>query len=189
MNRRIEPSPLPTQLVTLGCAGAIIGLIMALCGLSAVAVLGAFSGSVPNLPTDSSKADITITIQEAYLVKMMGQSLPAGWVNDPQIDVQPGNNLVFKGGVQASLAGQKLTGDISAIITLNASNGRLVMGIKDVKVMGFALSGIGEKYLNDLSTTISQVIDKQMKAGLGSNAYILSVATDDRQLVIQARWQ
>jgi hypothetical protein len=175
----------------MGCAGALLGVILGTCGLSIVGLITAF-GSAPSLQAvtpDPSQPDITITVQEDYFTQMMKSSLPAGWGDNLKLDVQPGNRLALSGKMTATFFGQTLEGDVSATITLDAQDGRLIVQIKDVNVSGFAVSGIGEQFMNDLSNSISQMIDDQVKAGLGQNAYIMSVATDDKQLIIRARWQ
>lgn len=187
---RVQAQPPPSQLLTLGCAGAILGAILATCGLSLAGLLMAFATpAAPAAPpvADPAQADITITIQEAYFTHMLTGALPADWANDLKFDVQPGNRLVLTGRLKADLFGQTLEGDVSAAIRLNATGGNLTIQIEDVNVSGLSLGA--EEFTNQLSDNINQIINDQVRAGLGPTAYILSVTTDDKQLVIRARWQ
>ena len=174
----------------IGCAGALVGLVLASCGLGLAVLLSAFGAPLPApAPPDPARPDITITVQETYFVQMLAQSLPAGWADDLEIDVQPGNRLALSGRLKVTAFGQTLEGDLSAIIILDAADGQLVVRIGEINVSGFALSGAGETFINQLSAQVSTAINEQVKAGLGENAYIMSVATDDQQLILRARWQ
>ncbi len=180
----------PVQLGALGCAGALLGMLLATCGLSMLIVWMAMgTSSLPPPTSDPSQPDIVITVQEAYFTQLLAQSMPAGWVEDLRFDMQPGNRLVLSGRIKTTFFGQTLEGDLSATVLLDARDGNLVIEIKDVNVSGFALSGIGATFIHDLSERISQIINEQIKAGLGPGAFIMSVVTDDQQLVIRARWQ
>lgn len=179
------------RLWLVGCIGALVGMVVGMCGFGLVALVAMWGQvSLQTIaPPDSTQPDITITVQEEFFTQMMAQSLPFGWGKDLKLDVQPGNRLVLSGRLKTTFLGQTLEADVSALITLNAQNGQLVVNVQEVNVSGFAVGGIGETFINDLSERISAIINEQVKAGLGQNAYIMSIATDDRQLVIRARWQ
>lgn len=183
-----RPSP-SNQLWLVGCIGALVGMVVGTCGFGLVALVAMWGQvSLQTIaPSDSTQPDITITVQEEFFTQMMAQSLPFGWGKDLKLDVQPGNRLVLTGRLKTTFLGQTLETDVSALITLNAQNGQLVVNVQEVNVSGFAVGGMGETF--DLSKRLSAIINEQVKAGLGPNAYIMSIVTDDRQLVIRARWQ
>lgn len=185
--RPLNRPSLSNQLWLVGCIGALVGLALGMCGFGLVALAAMWGGvSLQTIaPPDSTQPDITITVQEEFFAQMLTQSLPAGLGQDLKLDVQPDNRLVLSGRWKTTFFGQAPEGDVSVPITLTAAGGQLVVEIQYDNVSGFTLGGIGET----LSERISAIINEQVKAGLGQNAYIMSVVTDDKQLVIRARWQ
>ncbi len=167
----------------------MLGIMLAACGLGAVGLMTAFTAPLAApAPPDPLQADVTITIQEAYFAHMLAQSSSAPWGNAFTLDIQPGNRLALAGRVSATIVGQTLEGDVSAVITLSADDGQLRAVIEQVNVSGLAISGMAETFVNELSERISLMINDQIQLGLGQGATILSVATDEKQLVIRARW-
>jgi hypothetical protein len=131
-------------------------------------------------------------VQEAYLQQMAGQSLPAlpsGLATEVQLDLQPDNRLVFKSRLQSTLLGRNLGGDVSGTVILEAKDGQLAISFRDLSLFGFSLPAVGQTLVNEFAARLSQVINDQVRAGLGQNAYIMSLTTDDRQMVIRARWE
>ncbi len=190
---RPPPKPKPpssNQLWLTGCVGAIVGTMLSACGLGLLGLFAAFGSAKPLSlpPPDPAQPEMIITVQEAFFGQMLAQALPFGQASKLSLDVQPGNRLVFAGRIKTVIFGQAIESDISAVITLNARDGKLVIEIQDVNVSGFGLGGIGDSLLQDVSSRISGMIDDQVKAGLGEGAYIMSVTTDDHQLILQARW-
>jgi hypothetical protein len=115
--------------------------------------------------------------------------LPSGVATDVQLDLQPNNRLLFKSRLTSTLLGQNLGGDVSGTVILEAKDGQLVISFRDLNLLGFTLPAVGQTLVNEFAARLSQVINDQVRAGLGQNAYIMSLTTDDRQMVIRARWE
>jgi hypothetical protein len=186
------PSVSSGDLLRTGYLGVILGAAIALVGLIFAGLWTAYVGPLSPAKTDPAKADITITVQEAYLRQVVAQSVPAlpsGLASETQLDLQPGNRLAFKSRLQTTLLTQNLGGDVSGVVILEARDGQLAMSFRDISIFGFSLPAVGQTLVNEFSARLSQAINDQVKTGLGQNAYIMSLTTDDRQMVIRARWQ
>lgn len=174
-----------------GCLGLILGIAISVCGLAALIALAASGGSLPALPAERPPEDLAITVQEAYLQQALAQNLPAlpsGLASDIMLDLQAGNRLLFSGKLGSSLPGLALKGDVSGVVHLDARDGKLVISFSDLKVLGFALPAIGNTLANELTAGLNQRIDEQLTAGLGSDARLVGVTTDERQMILQVRW-
>jgi hypothetical protein len=190
-SKSLPPSyPASGQLLRTGCLGAALGLLLAV-GLLVFTILWTgYIGFLPPPVADPSEPDITIAVQEAYLNQVAAQSLPAlpsGLATQVQIDLQPGNRLAFKSRLQSTLLGQNIGGDVSGTAVLEARDGELAISFRDISLFGFSLPAIGQTLVNELSARLSQLINDQVEAGLGQSTYIMSLTTDDRQMVIRAR--
>ncbi len=196
MQRRISAPPLQPvssgDLLRAGCLGVLLGLVLAVAALIFAILWTGYVGSLSPSKADTTAADITITVQEAYLQQMAGQSLPAlpsGLATEVQLDLQPGNRLIFKSRLNSTLLGQNLGGDVSGTVLLEARDGQLAISFRDLSLFGFSLPAVGQTLVNEFAARLSQVINDQVRAGLGQNAYIMSLTTDDRQMTIRARWE
>jgi hypothetical protein len=196
VQRRISAPPLQPvssgDLLRAGCLGVILGLVVAAGALVFAILWTGYVGPLSPAKTDAAAADITITVQETYLQQMAGQSLPklpSGVATDVQLDLQPNNRLLFKSRLTSTLLGQNLGGDVSGTVILEAKDGQLVISFRDLNLLGFTLPAVGQTLVNEFAARLSQVINDQVRAGLGQNAYIMSLTTDDRQMVIRARWE
>ena len=194
-----SPQPLPPRrpakqpasvasLLSLGCLSAILAILLGTCGAAFLILNSAMGEAMPAAPIpDPGQPDITISIQERFFAELMAASLPEEWASQVQIDMKPDNRVEMKGRVQSSFLGQKLEGDVAATVILVARDGELHVALDKVEVLGFALSGIGQSFTDKLLADIDQFIAKQVKDGLGQNAYIMSVASDEEHLIIQTR--
>ncbi len=181
-----------SQLWRTGCLGAALGLAVA-AGLAVfIALWTAYVGPLTPPVSDPSRADITITVQEAYLNQVLAQSLPplpSGLATDVRLDLQPGGRVAFTSRLQSTLLGQNFGGDTSGVVLLQVRDGQLAISFGEVTVLGFSLPAIGQTLANELAGRMNQVINDQIRSGLGQNAYLMSLTTDDRQMVIRARWR
>lgn len=185
------PQPVSTgQLARTGCLGAILGAVLALAALLSAGLWTAYIGPLAPAKADPAAADITITVQEAYLRQVVAQSvptLPSGLATEVALDLQPGNRLLFKSRLQSTLLGQALGGDVAGVVTLQARDGRLEIGFRDINLFGFSVPAIGQTLVNEFVGLLNQTINDQVKSGLGQDAYIMTLTTDDQQMVIRAR--
>jgi len=162
----------------------MLGIGVSVCGLAALIALAATGGSLP-------AEDLSITIQEAYLQQALAQNLPAlpsGLASDITLDLQPGNVLLFSGKLGSTLPGISLKGDVSGVVRLDVRDGKLVVSFSDLKVLGFTLPAIGNTLANELTAGLNQQIDEQLAAGLGPDASVVGLSTDDRQMLLRVRW-
>jgi hypothetical protein len=196
VQRRISVPPTQPvssgDLLRTGCLGILLGLVLAAAALVFAILWTGYVGPLSPAKADPTASDITITVQEAYLQQMAGQSLPAlpsGLATEVQLDLQPDNRLVFKSRLQSTLLGRNLGGDVSGTVILEAKDGQLAISFRDLSLFGFSLPAVGQTLVNEFAARLSQVINDQVRAGLGQNAYIMSLTTDDRQMVIRARWE
>jgi len=183
-----RPAATPVAgLAALGCLGLLLGMLLVACVLGALVLPGARAGLPPTAAPDASRPDIVITVQEAYFQHLVSSALPPDWAEGISLELQPGGLVVFKGKIKANFFGVAVAGDYSATSELSARDGHLVIKIRPVEVMGISLAGFVDKFTNELSARITEMVDKQVQDGLGANAYIMDVRTDDHQLVILAR--
>jgi len=184
-----QPAPLG-GLLTLGCLGIVLGLLLGACGFAAILTVGAGGTALPTPPeADTTRPDIAISIREQYFGDLLAQSLPEDWARELKIDVKPDNRIETRGRVSTSIFGQKVEGDMAATIVLQARDGKLQVEMEEIEVMGFSIGGIGEGFTKKLLGDINNLINDQVKAGLGEGAYIMKVTTDDRTLAIDVRFQ
>jgi len=173
-----------------GCLGAALGFVLTVLGLLALGVWTAFVGPLTPLEDDPGQADIIITVQEAFFAQQIASALPrlpSGVASDIALDLKPDNRLLLQGRLAAKLLGQTLGGDFSVTVLLQVENGGLAIRFEDMRVFGFTLAGLGETLLNEVAERAGGVIDDQIKAGIGSDSYILSLTTDEQRMVIRAR--
>jgi len=178
------------NLLRTGCLGLLLGIVVAAGGLIFAILWTGYIGSLPPPVVDPAKADITITVQEAYLNQVVAQSIPAlpsGLATEIQLDLQPGNRLAFRGRLQSTLLGQNLGGDVSGTVLLEARDGQLAISFRDISLFGFSLPAVGQTLVSEFSARLSQIINDQVEAGMGQSTYIMSLDTNDQQMVIRAR--
>lgn len=175
--------------IWLGGAGCGCGMLLAAVALLALAVTTASSGDWSAVKPDPARPDITITMQDAFLQQMMARLLPAQIARDVTVRIQPGGVILAQGQVRLSLLGQQTSVPFSLAMRLSAQNGRLRVDVTEVQVGNDpTLSSAARTMLGGLGDQASQAINAQVAAGLGSDAYIMDVATDGSRLVIRARW-
>ena len=174
-----------------GCLGAAIGVCVSLCGLLALLAL-LTGGKLPAASEPRAPEDIIITVQEAYLAQAVAQNMPAlpsALTSAVELDLQPGNIIVFAGRLRSTLPGLALEGKVSGVIHLETRDGDLTIRFSDMKMLGFSLPAVGTNLANELMAGLNQTINQQIRDGLGQDARLISLTTDDRQLVLRGRWQ
>jgi hypothetical protein len=173
-----------------GCGGCGCGVLLAAFALAVlVTVTASTGGTLPVVKPDPSRPDIIITVQDAFIQQAIVRSVPGGALKDVKVNLQTGGVIAIQGRVEATLLGQTLSAPFSLAIRVAAQNGRLRVEVSQVEVAGNeAVSAALQVTLEGLGDQASQMINKQLIAGLGSNAYIMDVTTDDRQMIVRARW-
>jgi hypothetical protein len=171
--------------ILFGCAGALVMSLVS-CLLVAVAAVGpALGGSVPAPPeTDPSLPDITMMMREAFMNRALVEALPESVPVSGQVDVQPGNRLVFDGEITLLVA------KVPVVMTLGLgfADGELRVTIESVEAAGYDVVKLTGMDASALTDQISAPLQDQIEAGLGPGAEIMGVATDDEQLIITGRW-
>jgi hypothetical protein len=184
-----QAAPPPASLWRPGCLGAILGVVLAVAGLLALIALTAAANPLPARAPNPSQADIVITVQEAYLAQAVAQALPplpSGLASDVRLDLKPNNRILFLGRLRSTLL-PNLEGNVSGVIYLGVTDGKLSVRFGDLSVLGFALPAIGNTLANDMVSSMDDLINDQMRAGLGQDIQITSLSSDEQQLVLQAR--
>jgi len=173
-----------------GCGGCGCGVLLAALAL-AVLVMATASTSValPAVKSDPARPDIVITVQDAFIKQTIVRSVPGDALKDVTVKLQAGGVIAIQGRVEKTLLGQTLSAPFSLAMRLAAQNGRLRVDVSEVQVadnqaVSAALQGIFE----GLGDQASQMINQELAAGLGSDAYIMDVTTDDRRVIVRARW-
>ena len=173
-----------------GCGGCGCGLLLAALAL-AVLVMATASTSValPAVKPDPARPDILITVQDAFIKQTIARSVPGDALKDVTVKLQAGGVIAIQGRVEGTLLGQKLSAPFSLAMRLAAQNGRLRVEVSEVQVAGNqAVSAALQGAFAGLGDQASQMINKELAAGLGSDAYIMDVTTDDRRMLVRARW-
>ncbi len=181
-----SPDRTPVWLGGLGCG---CGALLAALALLALAVATALGGDLASSPPDPSRPDITITIQSAFFQQMIARALPGDILRDVTVKMQPEGVVAIQGQAQADLLGQQLSMPFSLALHLSAADGRLKVAVTDLQVANSqGASAVVQAIVGSLGDQASSVINDQILAGLGSDAYIMDVSTNERALVIRARW-
>ena len=173
-----------------GCGGCGCGMLLAALAL-AVLVMATASTSValPAVKPDPARPDIVITVQDAFIKQTIVRSVPGDALKDVTVKLQVGGVIAIQGRVEETLLGQTLSAPFSLAIRLAAQNGRLRVDVSEVQVAGNqAVSAALQGVFDGLGDQASQMINKELAAGLGSDAYIMDVTTDDRRMIVRARW-
>ena len=173
-----------------GCAGCGCGMLLAALALAVlVMVTASTGGALPVVKPDPARPDIVITVQDAFIQQAIMRSVPAGALKDVTVEFRTGGVIAIQGRVETTLLGQTLSAPLSLTMRLAAQNGRLRVDVGKVEVAGNeAVSAALQGTLEGLGDQASQMINQQLVAGLGSNAYIMDVTTNDRQMIVRARW-
>lgn len=176
-----------------GCLGAVLGLLAAAGVLLLAGLWTAYVGPLSSLgEADPSKADITITVQEAFLDRVVARSLPdlpSGLATEVALDLRPGARIAFRVRLSSKLLNQNLAGDATGTVYLDVVDGQLALRVSDLKVLGFSLPAIGQTLLDEFSSRLNRTINDQIRAAMGRNTVILDLTTDETQMVLRARWR
>jgi len=173
-----------------GCGGCGCGVLLAALAL-AVLVMATASMSValPAVKPDPARPDIVITVQDAFIKQTIVRSVPGDALKDVTVKLQAGGVIAIQGRVEGALFGQTLSAPFSLAMRLAAQNGRLRVDVSNVQVAGNqAVSAALQGAFEGVGDQASQMINKELAAGLGSDAYIMDVTTDDRRMIVRARW-
>jgi hypothetical protein len=159
--------------------------LIACCGLSAAATWPAFDATVPPPPgAEPDRPDVTMMIRESFMNRALVDAVPENIPITGQMDVQPGNRLVFEGDVKILVA------EVPVVISLRIGfDGDAVrVSIESMEAAGYDLTDMIGMDASSLTESISRPLQEQIEAGLGPGAEILEITTDDDQLIIAARW-
>jgi len=165
-------------------------MLLAALALAVLVMATASTGvALPVVKPDPARPDIVITVQDAFIKQAVARSVPGDALKDVTVKLQAGGVIVIQGRVETTLLGQTLSAPFSLAMRLAAQNGRLRVGVSKVEVAGNqAVSAALQGTLEGLGDQASQMINKELIAGLGGDAYIMDVTTDDRRMIVRARW-
>ncbi len=176
-----------------GCLGMGVGLPLAGLALVLLALWPAVGSKLPPPPApDPNRADIVITLHEAYFGRAIKQALPAGMKpGTVRADIRPGGLIAIEGNLSADLWGQQVTNvNVRLVAQLTAVNGQVQVQFVEVNLGNDPLlSTVASSLVSGLETKLSQEINRQLAAGLGQNIWIMDVQSDETRLVMQARWR
>ena len=183
MNRRSAATQRGPLL--LGCVGALLASIISCCALTGLAMAPALGGSVPPPPApDPARPDITILANEQFMNRMVTDALPEAIPAEAELDVQPGNRLVVRAKVDLLLTEV----DVEMSILLAVQDGRVQFTVERFEAGGQDLVELLGVDADELTQTMGEAMQKQIEAGLGPGAQLMSITTDDENLIITARW-
>ena len=173
-----------------GCGGCGCGMLLAALALAVLVMVTASTGvALPVVKPDPARPDIVITVQDAFIKQAIVRSVPGDALKDVTVKLQAGGVIAIQGRVEGTLLGQTLSAPFSLAMRLAAQNGRLRVDVSEAQVAGNqAVSAALQGTFEGLGGQASQMINKELIAGLGGDAYIMDVTTDDRQMIVRARW-
>ena len=173
-----------------GCGGCGCGMLLAALALAVLVMVTASTGvALPVVKPDPARPDIVITVQDAFIKQAIVRSVPGDALKDVTVKLQAGGVIAIQGRVEGTLLGQTLSAPFSLAMRLAAQNGRLRVDVSEVQVAGNqAVSAALQGTFEGLGDQASQMINKELIAGLGGDAYIMDVTTDDRRMIVRARW-
>jgi hypothetical protein len=171
--------------ILLGCVGALIMSMLSCCALSGLAVSPAFGGSVPSPPAaDPTQPDITMKIREQFINRALIEALPDAVPVKGELDVQPGNRLVFNG--EFTILVVKVPVEMTLLLTFEG--GQLRIEVESIEAAGYDLGETIGLDASSLTDALSGPMQEQIEAGLGPGAQIMDITTDDEHIIISARW-
>ncbi len=153
--------------------GVVIGILALLCiGATAVAtgiVRAPFSapqtlvqGAPALLPlsTQADGADMTVTLSERFLNKMVAEGMPKGGdVSNAQIDLHQGNRADVTAAVKTGF----VTLTPKAAVTFAVQNGRIVIEVQRVDVGGFGVpNSLIEPQIAQLKQTAERELNQKL---------------------------
>jgi hypothetical protein len=171
--------------ITLGCIGAVVMSLVSSCLLALVAVGPALGGTVPPPPAaDATRPDITMMMREQFMNRALIEALPENLPVKGEMDVQPGNRLVFEGEITILVA------KVPVVMTLglDVESGQLRVTLESMEAAGYDIMELTGMDASALTERISGPLQEQIEAGLGPGSQIMSISTDEEQLIITGRW-
>ena len=173
-----------------GCGGCGCGMLLAALALAVLVMATASTGvALPAVKPDPARPDIVITVQDAFIKQTIVRSVPGDALKDVTVKLQVGGVIAIQGRVEETLLGQTLSAPFSLAMRLAAQSGHLRVDVSEVQVAGNqAVSAALQGVFDGLGDQASQMINQELVAGLGSDAYIMDVTTDDHRMIVRARW-
>ena len=169
----------------LGCVGALLMSVISCCLLTGLGFAPALSVSVPpSPPDDPSQRDVTILVKESFLNRAISESFPTAIPGEAEIDIQPNNRLVVT--ARFDLLMVKL--EIVTTIILSSENGEIRIRVESVEAGGANILELLNVDLDEITDSMSDVIQQELESGLGEGSQLLGLTTDDSRITIVARW-
>jgi hypothetical protein len=182
----MKDSPFERTLILTGCLVALVACLLSSCALVAIAFAPAFSGTVPSSTgSDPGQHDLTVIVREAYLNHEVTNSLPTSVPGTVTLDVQPGNRLVATAVFDLALTKLRVV----TVLRISATAGRMQVTVLSVDVAGHELMSLANLIGlsgSKLGESMGGTIQDRIEEGLGQEAQILEVSTDETQLTIKA---
>jgi hypothetical protein len=174
----------PSRLIY-GVLAAVIMAAVSCCLLGALATLPALTTEVPPPPApEPGEPDLTVIVLESFMNRMLVQTLPDTLSEVAELDIQPGNRLVVTTKLDLLLA------DVDIIITLvfDVEGGQARFALESLEAGGRDFTELFDINIDTLTEQMSRALERQIVAGLGANAELLSIVTTEDELIIEARW-
>jgi hypothetical protein len=171
--------------VALGCVSALAASLVASCALVGLAAAPVLGGTVnPTPDSDPNRPDITVIVAESYLNEVVGQAMPTAVPGEVTVDIRADSLLVATASFDLLLT--KL--EVITTTRLSVSDGQLQISIESVETGGKDILDLIGLDSSAFDRAISKSISDQVEAGLGDDAEILEVSSDENSLVLKARW-
>ncbi len=165
---------------------AALSGVFSLCLVVALAAGPALGKSVPALPlVDTSRPDLTINVEEAFISEMVGGALPGNIGGDFVLDVQQGNLIVTT--IDFDLLFISLQVVVKAAIAVE--DGAIVVRVESIDTGGQDLLDLLGKDQLVLGEDVTRAIQDVLEDELGEGAELLSISTDDARVILTARWE
>ena len=174
-----------SALILPGCISAVVMAVVSCCLLGGLAVLPAFVTEIPESPAaDPAQPDLAIVVQESFLKRVVAEVLPESLAEAAELDVQAGNRFVITSRMDLLLVDL----DVQITLLFGVEAGQIKFSLESLETGGYNLADLLNVNIDALTDMISQAVQDQISAGLGAEAYFLSVATTDDAIVLRARW-
>jgi hypothetical protein len=181
VSRPARSSPWPYAAVML-----LLSASLSCCLVMVLATAPASGRSVPPPgPPDSSRHDITILVEEAYLSDMVGESLPAIIDGEAALDVQPEGLVVVTIDFQVLI----IRLQVVVISRISVEDGRIRVDVESIETGGHDLLDLIGMDDFTLGEDITGAIQNVLEDELGEGARLMTISTDEARVILTARWE
>ncbi len=158
---------------SVGClVGAVIGLFVAAVGFLGFFFIGT-GGEIPLSPvtTQTGAADITVLVQESYIVSQMQQYLTELNVpmSQPSFKVHAPNRAVASGTVSVTILGAAISVHPNVTLHFSVDSGQLHFFIDQIEVSGFTVpKQLVDQEIQNYNKVAEEKVNADIKKYLGT---------------------